>query len=107
MIGAIIGAGASLIGNGIGAIGQNKTNKTNMKIAEMNNQANQQLQDSQNQWNLEQWQRENDYTSAAAQRERLEAAGYNPYLASGQVASGNATTAETRSAPYTPALFFW
>lgn len=105
LIGAAgIGAGASLIGSGIGAIGQNSTNKTNMKIAEMANKANQQLQDTQNQWNLEQWQRENDYTSAESQRKRLEAAGYNPYLASGQVASGNATTAETRSAPYTPTV---
>lgn len=81
-----------------------ETNEMNYKIAQEANANNQQLQKDQNAWNLEQWNRQNDYTSATAQRERLEAAGYNPYLASGQVAVGSASTSSLQSAPYTPSV---
>lgn len=101
-IGALIGAGASLAGGAMSAISQGSANKANKQIAEMNNKANQQLQDSQNKWNLEQWNRENEYNSAKSQRSRLEEAGYNPYMASGQVAAGSATSSQLQSAPYTP-----
>jgi hypothetical protein len=66
-------------------------NKGQKEIAQMNNEWNAQQaainrewqtseRDAQNQWTLEQWNRENEYNSPAAQRARLEEAGYNPYM---------------------------
>ena len=40
LLGGIIAAGASLVGNAIGAASQSKTNDTSKEIAEMNNQFN-------------------------------------------------------------------
>ena len=85
-----------------GAGAQSSANKANLQIARENNAANQQLQRDQNKWNLEQWNRENEYNSASSQRQRLQAAGYNPALAVGQVATGSATSNQLQSAPYTP-----
>lgn len=66
-------------------------NKGQKEIAQMNNEWNAEQaainrewqtseRDAQNQWTLEQWNRENEYNSPAAQRARLEEAGYNPYM---------------------------
>ena len=96
IVGAAIVKGSSdLLGSAING-GMSKRaakeyNKGQMKIAQMNNQWNAEQaainrewqsseRDSQNQWNLDQWNRENEYNSPAAQRARLEEAGYNPYM---------------------------
>lgn len=66
-------------------------NKGQKEIAQMNNQWNAEQaainrewqtseREAQNQWSLDQWNRENEYNSPAAQRARLEEAGYNPYM---------------------------
>lgn len=66
-------------------------NKGQKEIAQMNNEWNAQQaainrewqtseRNAQNQWTLDQWNRENEYNSPAAQRARLEEAGYNPYM---------------------------
>ena len=103
LIGAsLISSGTSLLGGLSGAGAQSSANKANLQIARENNAANQQLQRDQNKWNLEQWNRENGYNSASSQRQRLQAAGYNPALAVGQVATGSATSNQLQSAPYTP-----
>lgn len=99
---ALIGAGSNLLSGITGAGAQRSANKTNLQIARENNLANQQLQKNQNEWNLGQWERENKYNSASSQKERLLAAGYNPALAAGQVATGSATSNQLQSAPYTP-----
>lgn len=86
---------SGLLGSGISG-GMSKRaakayNKGQKEIAQMNNQWNAQQaainrewqtseRDAQNQWTLEQWNRENEYNSPAAQRARLEEAGYNPYM---------------------------
>ena len=91
LIGAsLITAGSSMVGGLFGAGAQSSANKANLQIARENNAANQQLQKNQNDWNLQQWNRENQYNSASAQRQRLQDAGFNPYLATGQVATGSA-----------------
>jgi hypothetical protein len=94
--------GAALIKGGSGFLGSvfngsmNKRaariyNKGQKEIAQMNNQWNAEQaainrewqtseRNAQNQWNLDQWNRENEYNSPAAQRARLEEAGYNPYM---------------------------
>lgn len=88
--------------NTVGNIFQTeRTNASNLRINQMNNEFNAleaaksrdfitSERESQNQWNLDQWNRENEYNSAAAQRARLEEAGLNPYL---MMSGGSAGTA--------------
>lgn len=104
MIPLAISAASSLIGGAMNFFGKKKTNDQQLQIAREQNKANQQLQDSQNQWNLEQWNRENAYNNASAQKQRLLDAGINPAFAMGQIASGSATSSQLQSAPYTPAV---
>ena len=94
------------------------TNNANKQIAQMNNAFNEKMLQKQMDYNKEmyhqqlgdqwsfyndakenQWQMYEDtkeYNSASAQRERLEAAGLNPYL---MMSGGNAGSATSNSAP--------
>lgn len=81
--GLVSGVG-SLFGGLFGAIGQRKTNKTNLKIARETNQANRELAEQQNKWNIEQWNRENEYNSPLNQINLLKEAGLNPNLYGGE-----------------------
>lgn len=115
VVGSAIGAGASLIGGASSTVMQNHANK---EIAQMNNAFNEKMFDKQVAYNKEmyqqqlgdQWKFYNDskenawklyndqkeYNSASAQRERLEAAGLNPYL---MMSGGSAGVAQSGSAP--------
>lgn len=106
LVGGLFKLGGSLLNNRANAKNIAATNQANKEIAQMNNewsaeQAAIQRQwesdqvDKQNEWNLEQWNRENEYNSASAQRERLEAAGLNPYNMMGSDAgtAGSITSA--------------
>ena len=92
---AVVSGIAGLLGSGIsGGMSRHAAkayNKGQKEIAQMNNEWNAQQaainrewqtseRDAQNQWTLEQWNREKEYNSPAAQRARLEEAGYNPYM---------------------------
>jgi len=115
VVGSAIGAGASLIGGAGATAAQNAANK---EIAQMNNAFNEKMFDKQVAYNKEmyhqqlgdQWKFYNDakqnswdlyndqkeYNSASAQRERLEAAGLNPYL---MMSGGSAGVAQSGAAP--------
>lgn len=115
VVGSAIGAGASLIGGAGSTAAQNAANK---EIAQMNNAFNEKMFDKQVAYNKEmyqqqlgdQWKFYNDakdnswklyndqkeYNSASAQRERLEAAGLNPYL---MMSGGSAGVAQSGAAP--------
>lgn len=115
VVGSAIGAGASLIGGAGATAAQNSANKD---IAQMNNAFNEKMFDKQVAYNKEmyqqqlgdQWKFYNDakqnswnlyndqkeYNSASAQRERLEAAGLNPYL---MMSGGSAGVAQGGSSP--------
>lgn len=106
LVGGLFKLGGSILSNRANARNIAATNQANKEIAQMNNewsaeQAAIQRQwesdqvDKQNEWNLEQWNRENEYNSASAQRERLEAAGLNPYNMMGSDAgtAGSITSA--------------
>ncbi len=115
VVGSAIGAGASLIGSAGATAAQNSANK---EIAQMNNAFNEKMFDKQVAYNKEmyqqqlgdQWKFYNDakqnswdlyndqkeYNSASAQRERLEAAGLNPYL---MMSGGSAGVAQGGSSP--------
>ena len=95
MIGSLISGAANIAGTLFG-------NKQNEKINQMNNEfnareaaKNREFQTSereaQNKWNLEQWNRENEYNSASAQRKRLQEAGLNPYLMMDGGSAGSAS----------------
>lgn len=95
MIGSLISGAANIAGTIFG-------NKQNQKINQMNNEfnareaaKNREFQTSereaQNAWNLEQWNRENEYNSASAQRKRLQEAGLNPYLMMDGGSAGSAS----------------
>lgn len=88
--GALIGAGTSLLGNLFNIGSQNKTNATNLKIAQMNNQFNERMMEKQMAYNTDMFNRQNEWNSASSQRKRLEQAGLNPYL---MMNGGNAGTA--------------
>ena len=70
LAGAVVGTGANIVSTA------------------MTNRANERMQQQQNAWNLEQWNRNNEYNSPAAQMQRLKAAGINPDLMYGQNAGG-------------------
>lgn len=92
-LGAAIGAASSLVGGLLGHHSQADANKINLQIARETNASNQQLAEKQNQWNIDQWNRENDYNSAAAQKQRLIDAGMNPMF--GDVSAGTAQSVQS------------
>lgn len=106
-VASVIGSGANLLGSIFGIGSQNSTNKTNMKIAQMNNEWSERMMQMQNRMNIDQWMREsayntqmwnktNEYNSAKNQAARLKEAGLNPALV---MSGGNAGTASAVSAP--------
>lgn len=124
VVGSSIGAGASLIGGAASTAAQNAANKEiaqmnnafnekmfDKQVAYNKEMYQQQLGDQwkfyndskQNAWDLvanqqqfqtDMWNKNNEYNSASAQRERLEAAGLNPYI---MMNGGSAGTAQTMS----------
>lgn len=107
-IGSAIEAGASLIGNIVG----NKQHNANIdkQIAfqrEENEKArafNKAMAEQANQWSIEQWNRENQYNSPEAMRQRLRDAGVNADLFYGGSAQNTASASPsvTPVAPATP-----
>lgn len=135
-VGSAIGAGASLIGGAGTTFAQNAANKEiaqmnnafnekmfDKQVAYNKEMYQQQLGDQwefyndskQNAWDLvanqqqfqtDMWNKNNEYNSASAQRERLEAAGLNPYMmmnggsaGTAQAMSGSAGAAPSGGAP--------
>lgn len=124
VVGSAIGAGASLIGGASSTAMQNHANKDiaqmnnafnekmfDKQVAYNKEMYQQQLGDqwkfyndakdnswklveNQQQFQTDMWNKTNEYNSPAAQRERLEAAGLNPYM---MLNGGSAGTAQTMS----------
>lgn len=90
----------SNVGSSIADIfSQNSANKTNLKIAQMNNEWSERMMDKQNQYDIDMWNRNNEYNSPTAQVERLKAAGLNPALMMGTGAAGTATGSSSVGLP--------
>jgi len=106
----LFGGLGSVISGAIGAKSTADTNKTNLKINQMNNDFNAREAQKARDFQLDMWNKENEYNSASSQRKRLEEAGYNPYMS--DVQAGSATGMSGTSAasaagaapqiPYTP-----
>lgn len=113
-LGSALTFGATdLIGSGLGLISNNQTNKTNMKINQMNNEFNERMMDKQIAYEQEMWQKNNEYNSASAQAQRWRDAGFNPTLmmqnGNAGVASSGSVSQATAASPvamqsYTPQL---
>ena len=108
ILGSALGAGASLIGNIVGNKQQNSN--INKQIAfqrEENEKArafNKAMAEQANQWSIDQWNRENQYNSPEAMRQRLRDAGVNADLFYGGNAQNTASSSPsvTPVAPATP-----
>lgn len=97
-----IAAGGSILGNlfGGGATvkAQKLANDTNLQINREANQNQYQMFQEQNAFNERMWHQMNEYNTPAAQMQRFTDAGINPYIAAGDVQTGNAQSA-LQSAP--------
>lgn len=106
----LFGGVGSVISGAIGAKTTADTNKTNLKINQMNNDFNAREAQKARDFQLNMWNRENEYNKASSQRKRLEEAGYNPYMSdaqAGTAAGMSGTSAATAAGatpqvPYTP-----
>ena len=106
----LFGGIGSVVSGAIGAKSTADTNKTNLKINQMNNDFNAREAQKARDFQLNMWNKENEYNSASSQRKRLEEAGYNPYMSDAQAgtAAGMSGTSAATSAsaspqvPYTP-----
>lgn len=106
----LFGGVGSVISGAIGAKSTSDTNKTNLKINQMNNDFNAREAQKARDFQLDMWNRENEYNKASSQRKRLEEAGYNPYMSDAQAgtAAGTSGTSAASAAgaapqvPYTP-----
>jgi hypothetical protein len=106
----LFGGVGSVISGAIGAKTTSDTNKTNLKINQMNNDFNAREAQKARDFQLNMWNRENEYNKASSQRKRLEEAGYNPYMSDAQAgtATGMSGTSAATAAgatpqvPYTP-----
>lgn len=108
--GGLFGGVGSVISGAIGAKTTSDTNKTNLKINQMNNDFNAREAQKARDFQLDMWNKENEYNSASSQRKRLEEAGRNPYMSDAQagMATGMSGTSAASAAgavsqiPYTP-----
>lgn len=106
----LFGGLGSVLSGAIGAASTSDTNKTNLKIAQMNNDFNAREARKARDFQLDMWNRENEYNKASSQRKRLQEAGYNPYMSdaqAGTAAGMSGTSAATAAGaapqvPYTP-----
>ena len=106
----LFGGVGSVISGAIGAKSTSDTNKTNLKINQMNNDFNAREAQKARDFQLNMWDKENEYNKASSQRKRLEEAGYNPYMSdaqAGTAAGMSGTSAATAAGalpqnPYTP-----
>lgn len=76
VLGGLIAAGASLVGNAIGAVSNNKTNQTSIDINRENNQFNAEQAQIQRDWQEKMWNMNNSYNSPNAMISR----GLNPFI---------------------------
>lgn len=90
VVGSALTAGAHLLGGITSLFGANHAADKSLQATRETNKANRELAQYQNEWNLAQWNRMNAYNTPAAQRQRYEEAGINPYFALGNIQPGQA-----------------
>nr|DAQ04255.1 MAG TPA: DNA pilot protein VP2 [Microviridae sp.] len=86
---------------------QREANQNNLAVNQMNNAFNAEQAQLQRDYNTEMWNQQNAYNTASAQRQRLEAAGLNPYImmsggSAGVASGGSGSTAAASAASAVP-----
>lgn len=89
LLGGIIAAGASLVGNAIGASSQSKTNQTSIDINRENNAFNAEQAQIQRDWQEKMWDKNNSYNSPDAMISR----GLNPFVQGSAAMAGSKSPA--------------
>ena len=84
LLGGIIAAGASLAGNAIGAVGNNKTNQTSIDINRENNRFNAEQAQIQRDWQEKMVDESRKYNSPEAMISR----GLNPFMSGSAAQTG-------------------
>lgn len=104
----LFGGVGSVISGAIGAKSTSDTNKTNLKINQMNNDFNAREAQKSRDFQLDMWNRENEYNKASSHRKRLEDAGYNPYVSDAQAgtATGMSGTSAASAAGAVPQISY-
>lgn len=96
---ALISGASSLLGGLFGSGAQSSANRTNLQIARETNQMQYQMFQEQNAFNERMYNQMQQYNTPAAQMQRYQDAGINPYIAAGNVQSGNAQSALQSAQP--------
>lgn len=104
----LFGGVGSVVSGVIGAKSTSDTNKANLKITQMNNDFNAREAQKARDFQLDMWNKENEYNSAFSQRNRLENAGYNPYMSDAQAgtATGMSGTSAATAAGAVPQISY-
>lgn len=103
--------GSSLVTGGLGLIsgilgadssakGAKYSADASLQATRETNEQNYKLWKEQRQFAIDSWNAENNYNTPAAQRARLEAAGYNPYLAFGDVGNTGGAISQPAATPF-------
>ena len=96
---ALISGASSLLAGLFGSVSQSSANSSNLQIARETNQMQYQMFQEQNAFNEKMYHEMQQYNSPAAQMQRYQDAGINPYIAAGNVQSGNAQSALQSAQP--------
>lgn len=96
---ALISGASSLLGGIFGSGAQSSANRTNLQIARETNQMQYQMFQEQNAFNERMYNQMQQYNTPAAQMQRYQEAGINPYVAAGNVQTGNAQSALQSAQP--------
>ena len=96
---ALISGASSLLGGMFGSASQSSANRTNLQIARETNQMQYQMFQEQNAFNERMYNQMQQYNTPAAQMQRYNDAGINPYIAAGNVQTGNAQSALQSAQP--------
>jgi hypothetical protein len=100
---AIFGMIGSIFGSSLSARSQRKANEMNLKINQMNNEFNAKEAEKARAFQLDMWNKENVYNTPAAQRERMEQAGYNAYMNPADAGSASGMSSTTAASAASPA----
>jgi hypothetical protein len=96
---ALISGASSLLGGMFGSSSQSSANRTNLQIARETNQMQYQMFQEQNAFNERMYNQMQQYNTPAAQMQRYQEAGINPYVAAGNVQTGNVQSALQSAQP--------
>lgn len=101
---AIFGLIGDVFGSSLSARSQRKANEMNLKINQMNNEFNAKEAEKARAFQLDMWNKENAYNTPAAQRERMEQAGYNAYMNPADAGSASGMSSTTAASAASPAV---